>query len=260
MKEAKTHITIILDRTGSMEAIRSDTIGGFNSFLKQQQQEPGDVTMTLVQFDAQNPYEIIHDCRPIREVPELDEKTYVPRAATPLFDAMGRGINHLQQTLDSMPEGDLPEKVVLVVITDGQENSSREFNKKQVTAMINEKQEKAGWKFVSLQWKMPWPAGLLPHHRFCSIKMPPESALFGTRSRKASAVSGLVLPFSVGGFLCFVGCGRLCGTTEKPYQERVRYAHRLRRPLTMLFSCSASQLSAAKQPFAKGHIHYRRVN
>lgn len=150
MKEAKTHITIILDRTGSMEAIRSDTIGGFNSFLKQQQQEPGEVTMTLVQFDAQNPYEIIHDCRPIREVPELNAKTYVPRAATPLFDTMGRGINHLQETLDRMPEGDLPEKVVLVVITDGQENSSREFNKNQVTAMIKEKQEKAGWKFVFL--------------------------------------------------------------------------------------------------------------
>jgi len=150
MKEAKTHITIILDRTGSMEAIRSDTIGGFNSFLKQQQQEPGDVTMTLVQFDAQDPYEVIHDCRPIREIPELNEKTYVPRAATPLFDAMGRGINHLQQTLDSMSEGNVPEKVVIVVITDGQENSSREFNKKQVTAMINEKQEKAGWKFVFL--------------------------------------------------------------------------------------------------------------
>jgi Mg-chelatase subunit ChlD len=150
MKEAKTHITIILDRTGSMEGIRSDTIGGFNAFLKQQQQEPGDVTMTLVQFDAQDPYEVIHDCRPIREIPELNEKTYVPRAATPLFDAMGRGINHLQQTLYSMSEGNVPEKVVIVVITDGQENSSREFNKKQVTAMINEKQEKAGWKFVFL--------------------------------------------------------------------------------------------------------------
>jgi len=62
------------------------------------------------------------------------------------------------------------------------------------------------------------------------------------------------------GFYDFVGCGRLCGTTEKPYQERVRSTHRLRRPLTMLFSCSASQLSAAKQPFAKGHIHYWRVN
>lgn len=61
------------------------------------------------------------------------------------------------------------------------------------------------------------------------------------------------------GFYKFVGRGRLCGTTEQPYQERVRYAHRLRRPLTMLFCCSASQLSAAKQPFAKGLIHYWRV-
>ena len=150
MKQDYTHITVILDRTGSMEAIRDDTIGGFNTFLKQQKAAPGTATLTLVQFDTQDPYEVIHRFKPIEEVPELNHETYVPRASTPLLDALGRGINDLEASLSKLQEEDRPSKVVLVVVTDGQKNSSREFRRDQVEKMIKEKTEKNSWQFVYL--------------------------------------------------------------------------------------------------------------
>ncbi len=150
MKPDYTHIAVILDRTGSMEAIRDDTIGGFNAFLQQQKAEPGTATLTLVQFDSQDPYEVIHHFKPIAEVLELTRETYVPRASTPLLDALGRGINDLEQSLSQLGQADRPAKVVMVVVTDGQENASREFRKEQIEEMIKEKTEKEGWQFVFL--------------------------------------------------------------------------------------------------------------
>ena len=150
MKKDYTHIAVILDRTGSMESIRDDTIGGFNTFLNQQKAEPGLATLTLVQFDTQNPYEIVHKFKEIKDVPELTRETFVPRASTPLLDAMGRGINDLEHGLSQLDEDDRPERVVMVIITDGQENSSREFRKDQIQKMIKEKQEKYDWQFVFL--------------------------------------------------------------------------------------------------------------
>ena len=147
----KTHISIILDRTGSMESIRDDVIGGFNAFLAEQKKDNKDqTTLTLVQFDTQNPYEVIHSFKPIEKVKKLTRETYVPRAMTPLLDAMGRGINDLEKTLSDMKEDDRPDKVVMVVITDGQENSSQEFRKDQIVKMIKEKQKKNDWQFVFL--------------------------------------------------------------------------------------------------------------
>lgn len=150
MKDGYTHIAVILDRTGSMESIRDDTIGGFNAFLNAQKVEPGLATLTLVQFDSQDPYEIVYQFKPMREVPELTRETFVPRASTPLLDAMGRGINDLEKNIADMAEEDRPSRMVMVIITDGQENSSREFRKDQIEKMIKEKQEKSAWQFVFL--------------------------------------------------------------------------------------------------------------
>jgi len=150
MKKNYTHISIILDRTGSMESIRDDVIGGFNTFLKEQKEQKGKCTCTLVQFDTQEPYEVIHDFKLIKEVKELTKKTYVPRASTPLLDALGRGINDLEKKISEMKKKDQPEKVVFVIVTDGQENSSREFRKEQIEKMIKEKQEKDKWQLVFL--------------------------------------------------------------------------------------------------------------
>lgn len=145
-----THISILLDRTGSMESIRDDVIGGFNTFLEAQQQVKGKSTLTLVQFDTQDPYEVVHWMEPISEVTKLDHNTYVPRAATPLLDAMGRGINDLEKSISELKENERPEKVVMVIITDGKENSSVEFKKDQIVKMIKQKQEKNVWQFVFL--------------------------------------------------------------------------------------------------------------
>jgi hypothetical protein len=150
MSENYTHITVILDRTGSMESIRDDTIGGFNAFLAQQKAEPGLATLTLVQFDTQDPYEVVHRFILLGAVPELTRHTYIPRASTPLLDAMGRGIIDLEKSIADMKGDQPPSRVVFVVITDGQENSSREFRKDQVEKMIKDKQEKCGWQFVFL--------------------------------------------------------------------------------------------------------------
>lgn len=145
-----THITVILDRSGSMESIRDDTIGGFNTFLQQQKAEPGQATLTLVQFDTQDPYEVIHKFRPIAQIPPLTAETFVPRASTPLLDAMGRGINDLAKCIADLPEPGRPGKVVMAFVTDGQENSSHEFSKRDIEQMVKEKTEKAGWQFVFL--------------------------------------------------------------------------------------------------------------
>lgn len=150
MKDGYIHISVILDRTGSMETIRDDTIGGFNAFLNAQKAELGLASLTLVQFDSQDPYEIVYHFKPLAEVPELTRETFVPRATTPLLDAIGRGINDLEKSLADITEAERPSRVVMVVITDGQENASREFRKDQIEKMIKEKQEKATWQFVFL--------------------------------------------------------------------------------------------------------------
>jgi len=150
MKTGYTHITIILDRTGSMQQIRDDTIGGFNTFLREQKEQPGEATLTLVQFDSQDPYEVLQDFRPIADVPELTSATYVPRASTPLLDALGRGINDLGGKISNLAEEKRPENTVFVIVTDGRENASREFRKEQIVQMIQECREKNGWQFTFL--------------------------------------------------------------------------------------------------------------
>ncbi|MFM7807369.1 MAG: vWA domain-containing protein [Planctomycetota bacterium] len=145
----RTHFSVILDRTGSMESIRQDTIGGFNGFLREQQAQPTPATFTLVQFDSQAPYEVLHSFTPIGMIPPLTEASYVPRAGTPLFDAIGRGITDLEGRLEAMPADQRPAKVVFVIVTDGHENASREFTGRRVKAMI-EARRRGGWNFVFL--------------------------------------------------------------------------------------------------------------
>lgn len=144
-----THISIILDRSGSMETLRSDTIGGFNAFLKEQQEQPGKATLTLVQFDSQDPYEVLCDFKSIREVPGLTYQTFVPRSATPLLDAVGRGINDIESKISVLKKSQAPENIVFMIITDGQENSSREFKLSRIKEMVKEKTAQ-GWHFLFL--------------------------------------------------------------------------------------------------------------
>ena len=145
----RSHITVILDRTGSMESIRDDVIGGYNAFLAQQQAAPGSATLTLVQFDSQDPYEVLQADADLATVPPLTREQYVPRASTPLYDAIGRGILELEVALAKRRKAERPEQVVFVIVTDGAENASREFDRARVNRLIQAKTG-LGWQFVYL--------------------------------------------------------------------------------------------------------------
>jgi len=133
-----TQIVVVLDRSGSMDRIAKSTVEGINSFVKEQKAAEGDAFMTLVQFD--NEYQIDYKERSLNEVADLiNGETFVPRATTALYDAIGRTINELKTEDD----------VIFVIVTDGAENASKEFTQKDVFAKIEEK-KKDGWNFLFL--------------------------------------------------------------------------------------------------------------
>lgn len=144
-----THITVLLDRSGSMESVRTDTVGGFNAFIAQQRAAPGQVTLTLVQFDSQDPYEVLCSALPVRDVPPLTVEQFVPRASTPLYDAIGRGIVDLDALLIKTPLAWRPTNLLLVIVTDGQENASREFSRCDIRRLL-EARKKQGWDVIYL--------------------------------------------------------------------------------------------------------------
>ncbi|MGW8268116.1 MAG: vWA domain-containing protein [Longimicrobiales bacterium] len=145
MNTELTDITLVVDRSGSMQERRADAQGGVNAFIQQQAEEPGEALLTLVQFDTE--YEILHSGVPIGTVPEYE---LVPRGATALLDAVGRAINETGQRLSAMDDADRPGLVIFVITTDGLENSSREFTKAQIKEMIQHQQEKYDWHFTFL--------------------------------------------------------------------------------------------------------------
>ncbi|HEY0458392.1 MAG TPA: vWA domain-containing protein [Pyrinomonadaceae bacterium] len=142
----KTDITIILDRSGSMESVKSDTVGGFNSFLSEQQQVEGAAALSLVQFDDQ--YEIVYEDRDIQAADRLTEATFQPRGMTALLDAVGRTINSVGGRLAALPETERPDKVLFVIMTDGFENASKEFNAAKISEMINHQRNVYKWEFM----------------------------------------------------------------------------------------------------------------
>lgn len=146
MKENFTSINIVLDRSGSMKSVLSDTIGGFNSFLSDQQKVEGEAVLTLATFA--NDYKTVYDFADIKTVKELTEKEYVPSGWTALLDALGNTINSVGEKLAAMKEEDRPSKVIFVIMTDGKENKSVKFNKDQILSMINHQEEKYNWTFV----------------------------------------------------------------------------------------------------------------
>ena len=145
MKDDFTDITLVVDRSGSMQAIREDAEGGVNSLIEEQRKEPGEAFLTLVQFDTE--YEVIHRGLPLQDVPHY---ALVPRGRTALLDAVGRAINETEERLGGMPKEERPGLVLFVINTDGLENSSQEFTKAQIKDMIEQQQEKNDWHFTFL--------------------------------------------------------------------------------------------------------------
>jgi hypothetical protein len=145
MRKDLTDITLVVDRSGSMASIRTDAEGGVNTFIEQQKTGPGEAVLTLVQFD--NVSEILHSAKPIRSVPSY---TLEPRGSTALLDAVGKAILETGNRLSAMREEDRPGLVVFVIVTDGQENASREFNRAKIREMIQHQQSVYNWQFTFL--------------------------------------------------------------------------------------------------------------
>ena len=142
-----TYIHFVLDRSGSMWETLTDTIGGFNSFINSQKNDKnGECYMSLYQFDHE--YEIVYENKNINDVEILTEKTFIPRGQTALLDAIGRTIICIDRCL-SNSENSENSNIIVVILTDGYENSSKEFTHSKITKMIDDKNSN-GWKFVFL--------------------------------------------------------------------------------------------------------------
>lgn len=148
MKKNLTELVFILDKSGSMSGLERDTIGGFNSMLKKQKALPGECRITTVLFDHR--YELIHDRIDIRAVSPMTEREYQVGGSTALLDAIGRTIQKLIHVQRSTAEEYRAENVMFVIITDGEENASREYSAQKVKGMIEHEKEKYGWEFVFL--------------------------------------------------------------------------------------------------------------
>lgn len=145
MRSDLTDITLVVDRSGSMQQIREDAEGGVNAFIADQAAEPGEALLTLVQFDTE--YEFVHRGVPVQDAPMFH---LVPRGGTALLDAVGRAVNETGARLAAMPESSRPGLVIFVVMTDGHENSSVEFTKPQIREMIERQQSDYNWHFTFL--------------------------------------------------------------------------------------------------------------
>lgn len=145
MNNNLTEIIFLLDRSGSMEGLERDTIGGFNSFLKKQSELEGDTIVTTVLFDDE--YEILWNGVNAKEA-RLTEKEYFVRGMTALLDAVGRTIHQVGSRISATVEVNRPGKVIFVITTDGMENASREFTYEKVKSLISTKQEKEKWEFI----------------------------------------------------------------------------------------------------------------
>lgn len=148
MKKNLTELVFILDKSGSMSGLKKDTIGGYNAMLEQQRKVDGECVITTVLFD--NRYELLHDRIDIRAIQSISEKEYFVGGSTALLDAIGKTIHKIGTAQKNTAEDYRAEKVMFVIITDGEENASRHYSSVQVKEMIQRQKERYGWEFIFL--------------------------------------------------------------------------------------------------------------
>lgn len=146
MKNNITELIFILDRSGSMSGLESDTIGGFNSMIKKQKKQDGDCYVSTVLFD--NESKVLHDRVKLNDIPKMTDNDYTVRGCTALIDAIGGAIQHIGNIHKYARPEDVPEHTMFVITTDGQENASHRYTSDQVKKMIERQKEKYGWEFL----------------------------------------------------------------------------------------------------------------
>ena len=145
MKKNLTEMVFILDKSGSMGGLESDTIGGFNAMIEKQKKQNGEAYVTTILFD--NESQTVHDRVSLDKIKPMTDEDYVVGGCTALIDAIGMAVEHISKIHKYAREEDVPEKVVFVITTDGMENASRKFDSKTVKKMIEQKKE-LGWEFL----------------------------------------------------------------------------------------------------------------
>ena len=148
MKQNLTELVFILDRSGSMQGLEGDTIGGFNAMIEKQKKEPGEAFVSTVLFDDRS--EVLHDRVSLEKVRPITEKEYYVRGCTALLDAIGGAIHHIGNIHKYARPEDVPEHTLFVITTDGMENASRRYSAQRVKEMIQHQKEKYGWEFLFL--------------------------------------------------------------------------------------------------------------
>lgn len=148
MRKNLTEIVFIIDRSGSMSGLESDTIGGFNSMIRKQKAAPGEALVSTVLFD--HTCEVIHDRESIQNIRPMTDKDYVVRGCTALLDAIGQSIHHIGNIHKYARPEDIPEHTLFIITTDGMENASRYYSSDKVKHMIEHEKQKYGWEFLFL--------------------------------------------------------------------------------------------------------------
>lgn len=148
MKKNLTEIVFILDRSGSMSGLESDTIGGFNSMIDQQKKAEGEALISTILFD--NVSEVLHDRINVKDIHPMTNDDYTVRGCTALLDAIGGAIHHIGNVHKYARAEDVPENTLFVITTDGMENASRRYSSDKVKQMIERQKSKYGWEFLFL--------------------------------------------------------------------------------------------------------------
>ena len=148
MKKGLTELVMILDRSGSMGGLESDTIGGFNGMIEKQKKEEGECFVSVVLFDDVS--EVIYDRVDLRKIEPMTSRQYYVRGCTALLDAVGGAVHHIETVHRYAREEDVPEKTIFIITTDGLENASRRYTYDKVRRMIERKKEADHWEFIFL--------------------------------------------------------------------------------------------------------------
>ncbi len=148
MKKGLSEIVFILDKSGSMNGLEADTIGGYNSFLEKQKKVEGEAFVSTVLFSDRS--EVVHDRVPIGKIEAMNDSQYSVGGCTALLDAIGGAIHHIGNVHKYARDEDRPEHTIFVITTDGQENSSCEYSYEKIKKIITKKQEKYNWEFIFL--------------------------------------------------------------------------------------------------------------